>query len=188
MSVYFDYFIHVYVQCIYTSGLLQVERIRLSHDNSGPNPEWYLESLRIEIPSRDEKYMFPCNRWLTGDEDRRVEVEVYPGMVNIITMKLLSWWRDLKALTKSEPKTLYKENRALHFTKIRAGFKNCKRLLLYVFNQINNFLMVLIETIGQKTKSETPRPRSQKFENHKKTRFRDSLKTPLRFRDWNKIF
>ena len=68
---------------------LQVERIRLSHDNSGPNPEWYLESLRIEILSRDEKYMFPCNRWLTGDEDRRVEVEVYPGRVNIITNNVL---------------------------------------------------------------------------------------------------
>ena len=33
--------------------------------------------------------MFPCNRWLTGDEDRRVEVEVYPGMVNVITVKLI---------------------------------------------------------------------------------------------------
>ena len=75
---------------LYISELLQVERIRLSHDNSGPNPEWYLESLRIEIPSRDEKYMFPCNRWLTGDEDRRVEVEVYPGMLNIFAMKLIS--------------------------------------------------------------------------------------------------
>ena len=40
-----------------------------------------------------------------------------------------------------------------------------ERLLPYVFNQINNFLMVLIETVGQKTKSETPRPRSQKFKN-----------------------
>lgn len=76
----------MYSVFILFSELLQVDRIRLSHDNSGPNPEWYLESLRIEIPSRDEKYMFPCNRWLTGDEDRRIEVEVYPGMVNIITM------------------------------------------------------------------------------------------------------
>ncbi|XP_078368600.1 lipoxygenase homology domain-containing protein 1-like isoform X2 [Oculina patagonica] len=63
---------------VQTMDVGKVERIRLSHDNTGPNPEWYLESLRIEIQSRDEKYMFPCNRWLTGDEDRRVEVEVYP--------------------------------------------------------------------------------------------------------------
>ena len=86
-SVYFILYMSMYsVFDIFQSELLQVERIRLSHDNSGPNPEWYLESLRIEIPSRDEKYMFPCNRWLTGDEDRRVEVEVYPGMVNVITI------------------------------------------------------------------------------------------------------
>lgn len=63
---------------VQTMDVGKVERIRLSHDNSGPNPEWYLESLKIEIPSRDEKYFFPCNRWLTGDEERRVEVEVYP--------------------------------------------------------------------------------------------------------------
>ena len=42
-----------------------------------------------------------------------------------------------------------------------------KRLLSYVFNQINNFIMVLMETVGQKRKqkSETPRPRGQKLEN-----------------------
>ena len=41
-----------------------------------------------------------------------------------------------------------------------------KRLLSYVFNQIDYFIMVLIETVGQKKqKSETPRPRGQKFEN-----------------------
>ena len=84
-SVYFILYMSMYsVFDTFQSELFQVERIRLSHDNSGPNPEWYLESLRIEIPSRDEKYMFPCNRWLTGDEDRRIEVEVYPGMANVI--------------------------------------------------------------------------------------------------------
>ena len=86
-SVYFILYMSMYsVFDTFQSELLQVERIRLSHNNSGPNPEWYLESLRIEIPSRDEKYMFPCNRWLTGDEDRRVEAEVYPGMANVITI------------------------------------------------------------------------------------------------------
>ena len=85
--IIFNKLLHVYIQCIYIFKIFQVERIRLSHDNSGPNPEWYLESLKIEIPSRGEKYMFPCNRWLTGDEDRRVEVEVYPGRVNIVAVK-----------------------------------------------------------------------------------------------------
>ena len=69
-----------------------------------------------------------------------------------------------------------------------------KRLLSYVFNQINNFIMVLIETVGQKNKN--PRLRDLAAKNsrirdakkHKKTRFRDSFKTPPRFRDWNKNF
>lgn len=70
----------------------------MSHDNSGPNPEWYLEFLRIEIPDRNEKYLFPCNRWLTGDEDRWVEVEVYPGTCNYIhvaTEQFLSFYNKM---------------------------------------------------------------------------------------------
>ena len=63
-----------------------------------------------------------------------------------------------------------------------------KRVLSYVFNQINNFIMVLIETVGQKIKN--PRLRDLAAKNsrirdakkHKKTRFRDSFKTPSRFR------
>ena len=70
-----------------------------------------------------------------------------------------------------------------------------KRLLSYVFNQIKNFIMVLIETVGQK-RNKNPRLRDLAAKNsrirdakkHKKTRFRDSFKTPPRFRDWNKNF
>ena len=69
-----------------------------------------------------------------------------------------------------------------------------KRLLSYVFNQINNFIMVLTETVDQKSKN--PRLRDLAAKNsrirdakkHKKTRFRDSFKTSSRFRDWNKNF
>ena len=54
--------------------------------------------------------------------------------------------------------------------------------------------MVLIETVGQKNKN--PRLRHLAAKNsrirdakkHKETRFRDSFKTPPRFRDWNKNF
>ncbi|XP_022806964.1 lipoxygenase homology domain-containing protein 1-like isoform X2 [Stylophora pistillata] len=58
---------------VQTMDVGKVERIRISHDNTGPNPEWYLEYLKIEIPSRDEKYMFPlifpCRCWLAENED-----------------------------------------------------------------------------------------------------------------------
>ena len=50
--------------------------------------------------------------------------------------------------------------------------KDCHRTFS---NQINKFVMLLIETIGQKTKSETLRPRNQKFESEMQsnTRKRD---------------
>ena len=57
-----------------------------------------------------------------------------------------------------------------------------ERLLSYVFNQINTYIMVLIETVGQK---KNPRLRDLVGKNSRirdakkhKTRFRDSFKTP----------
>ena len=59
-----------------------------------------------------------------------------------------------------------------------------KRLLSYVFNQINNFIMVLIETVGQKNKN--PRLRDLAAKN---SRIRDAKKhKKTRFRDWNQNF
>ena len=69
-----------------------------------------------------------------------------------------------------------------------------KRVLSYVFNQINNFIMVLIETVHQKKKNLRLRDLAAKnltirdAKKHRKTRFRDSFKTPPRFRDWSKNF
>ena len=51
-----------------------------------------------------------------------------------------------------------------------------ERLLSHVFNQINNSIMVLIETVGQKTKirdSETSRPKIRHSETKRNTRKRD---------------
>ena len=66
--------------------------------------------------------------------------------------------------------------------------KDCYRTFFY---QINNFLMVLIETVDQKTKFETPRPRSQKFENPRRKETQENEISRLieisRFRNWNKI-
>ena len=69
-----------------------------------------------------------------------------------------------------------------------------QRLLSYVFHQINNFIMVLIETVDQKYKNPRLRElaaknsRARDAKKHKKTTFRDSFKTPPRFRDWSKNF
>ena len=57
-------------------------------------------------------------------------------------------------------------------TNLRLKSPSCRasifeRLLSYILNQINNFIMVLIESIGQKTKIRDSkwRPRGQKCEN-----------------------
>ncbi|KAL5111456.1 Lipoxygenase homology domain-containing protein 1 [Taenia crassiceps] len=52
-------------------GLGKVSKIRLRHDNSGPNPDWYLREV---IVSEDENgdgrvYYFPCNLWLAATSD-----------------------------------------------------------------------------------------------------------------------
>ena len=59
-----------------------------------------------------------------------------------------------------------------------------ERLLSYVFNQINNFIMVLLEIVGQENKNPRIRDlvakssRIRDAKKHKKTRFRDSFKLP----------
>ena len=46
----------------------------MGHDNTGRNPEWYLKKLTIEVPSRDETYVFEYNNWISGEE-----VDLDPG-------------------------------------------------------------------------------------------------------------
>ena len=78
-------------------------------------------------------------------------------------------------------------------TNLRLKNPTCRA---YIFKRLlsDDFIMVLIETVGQKNKN--PRLRDLAAKNSrirdpkkdKKTRFRDSFKTPSRFRDWNKNF
>ncbi|WP_329401125.1 PLAT/LH2 domain-containing protein [Streptomyces lydicus] len=45
----------------------RVKSIKISHDNSGKKPGWYLKKVTIDV-NRDHP-KFPCNRWLAKDED-----------------------------------------------------------------------------------------------------------------------
>ncbi|XP_078580092.1 lipoxygenase homology domain-containing protein 1-like isoform X2 [Branchiostoma floridae x Branchiostoma japonicum] len=57
----------------------KIERIRIGHDDSGPGSGWFLDKVDIDIPSRGERYVFSCHRWLASDEgDEKTEVELYP--------------------------------------------------------------------------------------------------------------
>ena len=64
------------VLCIFP----QIEMLRISHDNKGTNAGWFLDDVTVDIPSRGDKVVFPCHRWLADDEDDgKIERELYPG-------------------------------------------------------------------------------------------------------------
>ena len=48
----------------------------MSRDNKGMKPGWLLEKVNIDIPERDEHYVFNCNHWLVGSD---TEGEFQPG-------------------------------------------------------------------------------------------------------------
>ncbi|XP_072269601.1 lipoxygenase homology domain-containing protein 1 [Pyxicephalus adspersus] len=51
-----------------------VYKIRIRHDNSMMNPDWYLERVEILNEVTEETYMFLCERWLSGKkEDKRID-------------------------------------------------------------------------------------------------------------------
>ncbi|XP_063051831.1 lipoxygenase homology domain-containing protein 1 [Engraulis encrasicolus] len=46
-----------------------LKKLRIRHDDTGPNSAWYLDRVEI-VDLKDEiTYYFPCNRWLAIDED-----------------------------------------------------------------------------------------------------------------------
>jgi hypothetical protein len=36
----------------------QIKKIKIGHDNSKPFASWFLDEVRIDIPSRGEQYVF----------------------------------------------------------------------------------------------------------------------------------
>lgn len=63
--------------CTFT---FQIKRIKIGHDGSGVGAGWFLDEVRILIPSRGEQYVFACHRWLAVDEeDHQLEVELEPS-------------------------------------------------------------------------------------------------------------
>lgn len=50
-------------------SLGELTKVRIWHDNKFLKANWFLESVEIINESNDEKYLFPCNRWLAKDKD-----------------------------------------------------------------------------------------------------------------------
>ncbi|KAF2985153.1 hypothetical protein EK904_007467, partial [Melospiza melodia maxima] len=51
-------------------GLGQLYKIRIGHDNSGNDPSWYLEEVRLEraVPVSAEEICLPIQSWLSEDK------------------------------------------------------------------------------------------------------------------------
>ena len=47
-------------------SLLPLSSLTLSHDNTGPYPEWHVDRVAVENSSTRESYMFQCGRWREG--------------------------------------------------------------------------------------------------------------------------
>ena len=50
----------VYVLCI------QLQDLHVGRDDSGTRSGWQLDKVRIDVPEKDEHYIFRCNKWLTA--------------------------------------------------------------------------------------------------------------------------
>ena len=50
-------------------SLGDLTKVRIWHDNKFLSANWYLENVEIVDKSTDEKFIFPCNRWLAKDKD-----------------------------------------------------------------------------------------------------------------------
>lgn len=59
---------------------LQLEKMVIGHDNRGDDSPWLLEEVHVDIPSRDENYVFRCGKWLKINNGRdETETVLYPG-------------------------------------------------------------------------------------------------------------
>ncbi len=47
----------------------ELQRLRISHDNWGPSPGWFLDKIIVDDTTQNRVYEFLCNRWLAKDED-----------------------------------------------------------------------------------------------------------------------
>lgn len=57
----------------------QIQKIRFGHDGRMAGDGWYVDEVRIDVPSRGECYIFSLHRWLDVKEgDGLIMIEVEP--------------------------------------------------------------------------------------------------------------
>ena len=92
---------------------LQIEKIRIGHDGKGAGSGWFLDEVRIDVPSLGDSYVFACHRWLDEKEgDGLIEIELEPtehqksnpseyNFVNFYTLSLQNGLR-LKLIKRTD--------------------------------------------------------------------------------------
>lgn len=50
-------------------GIGEIYKIRIGHDNSGKDPKWYLEEVRLENMSTFELFCLTVDSWIAEDEN-----------------------------------------------------------------------------------------------------------------------
>lgn len=55
---------------------VDVDRIRIRHDNTGKKPGWFLSMVVLEDIETHREVTFPFNRWLAADEDDGISTEI----------------------------------------------------------------------------------------------------------------
>ena len=60
--------------------LFQPHTIRIGHLGRDNDASWYLDEVIVDIPSRNEHYLYPCHSWLAADRgDGKTDTELYAG-------------------------------------------------------------------------------------------------------------
>ena len=75
-------------------SLGDLSHIKIWHDNSGDNPQWFINKIVIRDPKTDTTWYFVCNRWLAAErEDGKIERVLYvssPAEINSFRNKFYS--------------------------------------------------------------------------------------------------
>ena len=75
-------------------SLGDLSHIKIWHDNSGVNPQWFINKIIIRDPRTDTTWYFVCNRWLAAErEDGKIERVIYvssPAEINSFRNKFYS--------------------------------------------------------------------------------------------------
>ena len=71
----------------------ELTKIRVRHDNSGEEPEWYLKSVRVEKNDGKRKWYFRCDRWLYRQQamdltEMTAEVSHGPGVEDLYEIRI----------------------------------------------------------------------------------------------------